>query len=51
MGDDDIKKELAKLKKELADQKAEVEALKAAQPKPKPEFKEQPYQRYDPLRG
>jgi hypothetical protein len=51
MGDDDIKKELAKLKKELADQKAEVEALKAAQPKPKPEFKEQPYQRYDPTEG
>jgi|SRR6516225_5701482 hypothetical protein len=36
---DDINKQLAKLKQALAEQKAEVEALKAAQPKPKPEFK------------
>jgi hypothetical protein len=49
--DDDINKELAKLKQQLAEQQAEVEALKAAQPKPKPEFKEQPYQRYDPTEG
>ena len=48
---DDIKKELAQLKQALAEQKAEVEALKAAQPKPMPKFKPQPYQRYDPTEG
>ena len=33
---------------EIAALRKEVEALKAAQPKPEPEFKERPFQRYDP---
>ena len=34
------KEEIAKLKQELADQKAKVEALEAAQPKPQPSAEE-----------
>jgi len=36
---------------EIAALRREVEALKAAQPKPKPEFKPEPYQCYDPTAG
>jgi hypothetical protein len=48
--DDDINKELAKLKQALADQKAKVEALERAAKPPEP-FKPQPYQQYDPTAG
>ena len=36
---------------EIAALRKEVEALKAAQPKPEPEFKERPCQRYAPTEG
>jgi hypothetical protein len=41
------KEEIAKLKQELADQKAKVEALERAAKPPEP-FKPAPYQQYDP---
>jgi hypothetical protein len=44
------KSEIEELKKELAEQKAKVEALERAAKPPEP-FKPQPYQRYDPTAG
>jgi hypothetical protein len=44
------KSEIEELKKELAEQKAKVEALERANKPPEP-FKPEPYQRYDPTAG
>jgi hypothetical protein len=47
---DDTVERVAQLEKELADQKAKVEALERAN-KPKEPFKPEPFQRYDPTAG